>query len=89
MVSSMIDRFLGDAFRVLVLEYCSVLWCSAANTHLKLLDRAVSGAQFLTGGVFECDISHRLSMAVPKWINFLPFISQKNIIEHKRCRIRF
>ena len=36
-----------------VLEYCSVVWCSAADTHLKLLDRAVSGDRFLTGGVFE------------------------------------
>ena len=32
-----------------VLEYCSEVWCSAANTHLKLLDRSVSGARFLTG----------------------------------------
>ena len=47
-----------------VLEYCSAVWCSAANTHLKLLDRAVSGARFLTGGVFECDIAHRRSVAV-------------------------
>ena len=47
-----------------VLEYCSAVRCSAANTHLKLLDRAVSGARFLTGGVFECDISHRRSAAV-------------------------
>ena len=28
------------------------------------LDCAVSGAQFLTGGVFECDIAHRWSVAV-------------------------
>ena len=47
-----------------VLEYCSAVWCSAADTHLKLLARAVSGARFLTGGVFECDISHRRSVAV-------------------------
>ena len=33
-------------------------------THLKLLDRAVSGARFQTGGVFECDIAHRRSVAV-------------------------
>ena len=32
-----------------VLEYCSTVWCSAADTHIKLLDRAVSGARFLTG----------------------------------------
>ena len=36
-----------------VLEYCSAVWCSAADTHLKLLGRAVNGALFLTGGVFE------------------------------------
>ena len=63
-----LDRsLLGRCFRDFVLpvfEYCSAVWCSAADTHLKLLDRAVSGAQFLTGGVFECDISHRRPVAV-------------------------
>ena len=44
--------------------YCSTVWCSAADTHRKLLDRIVSGASFLTGCVFECDLSHRRSMAV-------------------------
>ena len=39
------------------------MWCSVADTHLKLLDRAVSGARFLTWVVFECDISHRRSVA--------------------------
>ena len=49
-----------------VFEYCffSAVRCSAANTDLKLLDRVVSGASFLTGGVFECDIAHRRSVAV-------------------------
>ena len=41
-----------------VLEYCSAVWCLADNAHLKLLDQAVSGARFLAGGVFDCDISH-------------------------------
>ena len=45
-----------------VLEYCSAVWCSAANTHLTLLDRVVTGASFLTGGVFECDLAHRGSI---------------------------
>ena len=62
------DRLLlGRCFRgfvLPVLKYCSAVWCSAADTHLKLLDRAVNGARFLTGGVFECDISHRRSVAV-------------------------
>ena len=52
------DRpILGRCFRgfvLSVLEYCSVVWCSAADTYLKLVDRAVSGARFLTGFVFEC-----------------------------------
>ena len=63
----MIDHFLRDASRgfvLPVLEYCSAVWCSAAETNIKLLDRAVSGARFLTGGVFEYDIAHRLSVAV-------------------------
>ena len=62
------DRsLLGRCFRgfvLPVLEYCPAVLCSAADTHIKLLDRAVSGARFLTGGVFECDISHRRSVAV-------------------------
>ena len=58
---------LGRCFRgfvLPVLEYCSAVWCSAADTYVKLLDRAVSGARFLTGVVFECDIAHRRSVAV-------------------------
>ena len=58
------DRsLLGRCFRgfvLPVLEYCSAVWCSAADTHLKLLDRAVSGARFPAGG----NISHRRSVAV-------------------------
>ena len=62
----MIDRFLGDALGVLscpYLEYGSAVWCSAVDTHLKLLDCAVCGASW-TGGVFECDLAHRLSVGV-------------------------
>ena len=40
------------------------MWCSAADTHLKLLDCVVSGARFLAGGVLNCDLSHRRSVAV-------------------------
>ena len=54
--------FLG--FVLPVLEYCSSVWCSAADTYLELLDCVVSGARFLTGGVFESDIAHRRSVAV-------------------------
>ena len=46
-----INRFLGDAFVLLSDSFVVMfaVWCSAADTHLKLLDRAVSGARFLTG----------------------------------------
>ena len=47
-----------------VLEYCSAVWCSFADTHLELLDHVVNGARFLTGCVFECDIAYRRSDAV-------------------------
>ena len=53
-----------QGFVLPVLEYCSTVLCSTADTHFKLLDRAVSGARFLTGGVFECNIAHRRSVAV-------------------------
>ena len=56
------DIFLG--FVLPVLEYCSAVWCLPADTHLKLLDLAVSGVRFLTVGVFECDIDHRRSVAI-------------------------
>ena len=62
------DRLLrGSCFRgfiLPVLEYFSAVWCSAADTHVKLLDREVIGANFLTGGLFECDLALRRSVPV-------------------------
>ena len=60
---SLLERCFRDFVRP-VLEYCSAMWCSAADTHLKLQDRAVRSACFLTGDVFECGIAHRWSVAV-------------------------
>ena len=51
-------------FALPVLEYCSAVWCSAADTHLKLLDSVVSRACFLAGGVLNCNLSYRRSVAV-------------------------
>ena len=39
------------------------MWCSAANSHLKLLDRVVRNAGFLAGGVLECNLAYRRSVA--------------------------
>ena len=47
-----------------VLEYCLAVWCSAADSHLKLLDRFVRSAGFQAGGVLECNLAHRRSVAV-------------------------
>ena len=62
------DRLLlGRCFRgfvLPVLEYCSAVWCSAADTYVRLLDHVVSGASFLTDGVFGCDLAHRRSVTV-------------------------
>ena len=35
-------------FVLLVWEYCSAVWCSAADPHLERHDSVVSGARFLT-----------------------------------------
>ena len=62
------DRFLIGrcfwGFVLPVLEYCSAVWCSATDTHLKVLDRVDSGACFLAGGVLNCNLSHRRSVAM-------------------------
>ena len=66
-IAAIQDTLLGRCVRGFVrsvLEYCSAVWCSTADTHLKLRDSAVRGARFLTCGVFECDIAHRRFLAV-------------------------
>ena len=40
------------------------MWCSAAYSHLKLLDRVVRSAGFQASGVLECNLAHRRSVAV-------------------------
>ena len=39
------------------------MWCSAADSHLKLLVRVVRSTGFLAGGVLECNLAHRRSVA--------------------------
>ena len=39
------------------------MWCSDADSHLKLLDRVVRSAAFLAGGVLDCNLAHRRSVA--------------------------
>ena len=57
----MINCSPGDAFGVSSCQFWNtVLQC----THLKLLDRVVSRACFLAGGVLNCDLSHHQSVAV-------------------------
>ena len=51
------------SFVLPVLEYCSAVWCSAADSYLKLLDRVVRSADFQGGGVLECNLAHHRSVA--------------------------
>ena len=51
-------------FNLLVLEYCSAVWCSAADVHIKLMDRVVRGASIVNECAFEWNITHRRSVAV-------------------------
>ena len=51
------------SFVLPVLEYCSAVWCPAADSHLKLLDRVLRSAGFLAGGVLECNLANRRSVA--------------------------
>ena len=39
------------------------MWFSAADSHLKLLDRVVRSAGFLAGGVLDCNLANRRSAA--------------------------
>ena len=89
---SMIDYFLLDAFTVLsclFLEYSSALWCSAADTHLKLRDRVISADSFLTGGVFEYNLAHRRSLAVSSMlykIRCYPMHPLYGVYVYRMCR---
>ena len=56
----MIDCFFGDAIGVLFCRF----WSTVLPFGARLLDRVVSGASFLTGGVFACDLAHRRSVSV-------------------------
>ena len=51
------------SFVLPVLEYCSAVWCSAADSHLKLLDIVVWSTGFLSSGVLDCNLAYRRSVA--------------------------
>ena len=52
-----------NSFMLPVLEYASVVWGSAANTHLALLDRIVGRCAYLMNDVVPCNLSNRRSVA--------------------------
>ena len=63
------DKLILKEMVFLGFQYCFAVWCSAANTHLKLLDCVVSGVSFLTGGALECDVLHCRSVTVLCMLN--------------------
>ena len=56
-----------------------MVWCSAADTHLKLLDSVVNGASVLTGGVFECDLAYRRSVAVLCMLYKIRYVTRRTL----------
>ena len=60
MLLLLIRCFLG--FVLPVLESCSAVWRSAADTHLRLFDRVARAASFLPGGVPGCNLSNHQSI---------------------------
>ena len=64
----MIDGFWGDDIGVLSCPFWStVLQCGdrqPIHTLNYCMDRVVSGASFLTGGIFMCDLAHPRPVAV-------------------------
>ena len=63
----MIDCFLGDALGVLSCQFWSTLPPFGARLLVHTLDYWIVYSVvpvFLTGGVFECDLAHRRSVAV-------------------------
>ena len=59
--------FIGRCFLGFCLASFRILFCSvvfSCQYTPKLLDRVVSGACFLAGGVLNCNLSHRRSVAV-------------------------
>ena len=46
-----------------VLEYCSPVWRSSSDVHLRLLDRVVRQASFMLDGNLRCDLGHRRDVA--------------------------
>ena len=53
-----------SGFFLAILEYCSAVWCLAADTHLKLLDRVVWCPVTNWGCVSVCDSARCRSVAV-------------------------
>ena len=52
-----------NSFMLPVLEYASVVWGSAAYTHLALLDRIVNRCSYLMNDVVPCNLNNRRLVA--------------------------
>ena len=51
-----------SSFILPCLEYCSPVWCSAADSHLRLLDRNLNAVRFLIPGL-SVDLWHQRSLS--------------------------
>ena len=84
------------SFVLPVLEYCSAVWCSGADSHLKLLDRVVRGAGFLAGGdrrsvaelciLFKIKSNPMHPVYVPALVTRGALVAHKHSFAPPRCR---
>ena len=51
-----------NSFILPCLEYCSPVWSSGADSHLKLLDRVMSSAKFILPSI-NADLWHRCKVS--------------------------
>ena len=64
-----------------VLECCSAVWCSPADTHLKLLDRVVSGPRVHRDLLqfYVCCIRSRVTRCTRLMMRYLDFMCQSGL----------
>ena len=57
-----INKVCFISFLLPILEYCAPVWSSAAQCHLKLIDKVLSRVRFLCNDANSVDLSHRRSV---------------------------
>ena len=88
------------SFVLAVLEYCSPVWASAAESHLALLGRVDRNAAIMCPDIARCDLGHRMDVAslcmyykirennahpFNNWILDIAFPTRQAVAFHRYC----